>query len=281
MIIRNAQKKVNEYAEDDVVSNGDNIIGQDSSNFNVNKTYSVGDLKVYVTGGEGIAGQVLKNNGDETWSFYDKEDPVTTTTTTKAHSTFYEEVTTTTTTLAPETTTTTTTDPSITTTTTTSAVTTTTTTSSQTETPGTVVDVSYWKLVWLQDINSQSTLIGDPYGSNYVATQDDGWTSSASTITDLQGQTYYIVANRGFKIDQTSIQVGAFVTDSAGVFINSNNTHDTNYNREYNDFSTPMYASIKTSMRSGTNITINETTLVKVEQYNGYIRITEVIDITP
>jgi hypothetical protein len=42
-----------------------------------------------------------------------------------------------------------------------------------------------------------------------------------------------------------------------------------------------MYASIKTSMRSGTNITINETTLVKVEQYNGYIRITEVIDITP
>ena len=112
-----------------------------------------------------------------------------------------------------------------------------------------------------------------------MLTTDDGWTATPSKITNLQGTgPYYSLGNRRFKLDTNSLQVGAFITDENGTFINSNNTHNTTYNRLYSDFSTPMYAAVKTSLRSET--TVDETLLVKVEQYNGYVRITELIDIS-
>ena len=147
------------------------------------------------------------------------------------------------------------------------------------QTPGPVVNTDYWKLKGIIGGGSGEILIGDPYGVEFVLTTDDGWTATPSKITDLQGTgPYYSLGNRRFKLDTNSLQVGAFITDENGTFINSNNTHNTTYNRSYSDFSTPMYAAVKTSLRSET--TVDETLLVKVEQYNGYVRITELIDIS-
>lgn len=133
MRIRGTQKKVQDYDSDSEISANDKIIGRDSSGFKHTKNYTIQGLAVYVRGGVGTSGQVLKSNGDGTWGWYDEEaDTTTTTTTTTAAPT------TTTTTAAPTTTTTTaattTTTTSATTTTTTEAATTTTTTAAPTTT---------------------------------------------------------------------------------------------------------------------------------------------------
>lgn len=200
----------------------------------------------------------------------------TATQTTTTTSTTTAAPTTTTTTSAPTTTTTT---ASPTTTTTTAPTTTTTTIISQNQTPGTVVDTDYYKLNWIRRLDYSAITIGDPYGAEFAPVADDGWTATPSKITDLQGTgPYSSLGNRGFKLDTPSLQVGAFITDTFGTFINSNNTHSTTYNKSYSDFSTPMYAAVKTSLRNET--IVDETLLVKVEQYNGYVRITELIDIS-
>lgn len=312
MKVKGTQKEINDYDQDQSISPGDKIIGQDSHLLKETKNYSVQGVAVHVKGGVGEAGQVLKNNGDGTWGWKDADQSVTTTTTTEVPTTTTttaapttttttaattttttQAATTTTTTATPTTTTTstttttaapttttTTTNTTSTTTTTTSAPTTTTTTIiSQNQTPGTVVNTDYWKLVWIRKLDFTNILIGDSYGSSYYPANDDGWTATSSKITNLQGTgPYSSLGNRAFKLDTNSLQVGAFITDTNGTFINSNNTHDTTYNRSYSDFSTPMYAAVKTSLRSET--TVDETLLVKVEQYNGYVRITELIDIS-
>ena len=118
MRVRRTQKEINDYNEDQSISPGDKIIGQDSQFFEHTKNYPVQSVAVQVRGGDGGYGQVLTNNGDGTWSF--QGNIISTTTTT----TLAPGVTTTTT--APATTTTTT-QPSTTTTTTSAPVTTTTT----------------------------------------------------------------------------------------------------------------------------------------------------------
>jgi len=143
MKIRKDQIKLNEFDGDTSISANDKIIGQDSEFFKHTKNYSVQSIAVEVRGGVGLPGQVLKNNGDGTWGFYDADEAVTTTTTSApitttttsapaTTTTTTQAGTTTTTTVAPTTTTTTTVLP--TTTTTTSAATTTTTTSAATTT---------------------------------------------------------------------------------------------------------------------------------------------------
>ena len=117
-------KKASDYTTDTVLNKDDVVIGKDGESPEQNKNYPLGELKVYVLGGVGKAGQILKNNGDGTWGWYDSGTTVTTTTTTVAPTTTTTTAATTTTTTAATTTTTT----AATTTTTTSAPTTTTTT---------------------------------------------------------------------------------------------------------------------------------------------------------
>ena len=117
-------KKASDYTTDTVLNKDDVVIGKDGESPEQNKNYPLGELKVYVLGGVGKAGQILKSNGDGTWGWYDSRTTVTTTTTTVAPTTTTTTAATTTTTTAATTTTTT----AATTTTTTSAPTTTTTT---------------------------------------------------------------------------------------------------------------------------------------------------------
>lgn len=127
MRVRRTQKEVYDYDDDPSISAKDKVVGQDSEFFEHTKNYTVQGLAVYVRGGVGEEGQVLKSNGDGTWGWRDIDESVTTTTTTASP-------TTTTTTAAPTTTTTT----SAPTTTTTTAATTTTTTAAPTTTTTTV-----------------------------------------------------------------------------------------------------------------------------------------------
>lgn len=120
MRVRGTQKQVDEYIEDQAISPGDKVVGQDSQFFKHTKNYSVQGIALQVRGGDGGYGQVLTNNGDGTWSFQGDIETTTTTTTLAPGAT-------TTTTLAPGSTTTTTAAPGTTTTTTSSPVTTTTT----------------------------------------------------------------------------------------------------------------------------------------------------------
>lgn len=131
-------KKASDYTRDNLLGKDDVVIGKDAETPEQNKNYPLGDLRIYVYGGVGKAGQVLKNNGDGTWGWYDSGTTVTTTTTTVAPTTTTTTAATTTTTTTAATTTTTTVAP--TTTTTTAAPTTTTTTilSSPTTTTTTV-----------------------------------------------------------------------------------------------------------------------------------------------
>jgi hypothetical protein len=132
MRINKNQIKLNEFVDDNTISANDKIIGQDSEFLKHTKNYSVQGVAVKVRGGVGKEGQVLKNNGDGTWGFYDADQAVTTTTTTAAQTTTTTTAAATTTTTTAATTTTTTSSP--TTTTTTSAPVTTTTTTAATTT---------------------------------------------------------------------------------------------------------------------------------------------------
>lgn len=118
-------KKTSEYTRDNLLSKDDVVIGKDAETPEQNRNYPLGALRIYVYGGVGKAGQVLKNNGDGTWGWYDSGTTVTTTSTTVAPTTTTTTAATTTTTTTVATTTTTTVAP---TTTTTTAVPTTTTT---------------------------------------------------------------------------------------------------------------------------------------------------------
>jgi hypothetical protein len=140
---RGTQKKLHEYDSDETLSIHDKVIGEDSQGLKHTKNFPIQAIAVYVRGGEGKAGQVLKKNSDGTWGWYDENvipGETTTTTTTAAPTTTTTTAapTTTTTTAAPTTTTTTaattTTTTAATTTTTTEAATTTTTTAAPTTT---------------------------------------------------------------------------------------------------------------------------------------------------
>jgi hypothetical protein len=143
-------KKASDYTSDTLLNKDDVVIGQDAESPEQNKNYSLGNLKEYVYGGVGEAGQVLKSNGDGTWGWYDSGATVTTTTTTVAPTTTTTTAATTTTTTAATTTTTTaatttttTAAPTTTTTTLPSSVTTTTTTTAATTTTTTSAGYSY------------------------------------------------------------------------------------------------------------------------------------------
>ena len=111
----------------------------------------------------------------------------------------------------------------------------------------------------------------------------NGFADSAADILQYQGNNYSGVSNLIFYTDQSSLIVGAFLADYQGTFFNSNDTHNTTYEQEYAYFNTAKYAAIKTnSLRSSSQSgghTINEDTIIKVEQYNGYLRITQILTI--
>ena len=80
-------KKASDYTTDTVLNKDDVVIGKDGESPEQNKNYPLGELKVYVLGGVGKAGQILKSNGDGTWGWYDSGTTITTTTTTVAPTT--------------------------------------------------------------------------------------------------------------------------------------------------------------------------------------------------
>jgi hypothetical protein len=127
MRVRKEQKNINDYDADQTISANDKVVGQSSDSLGQTKNYSVNKLAISVVGGVGKAGQVLKNNGDGTWGFYDEDEDTTTTTTVAPSSTTTTAAPGTTTTTAAPITTTTTSAPPTTTTTTSQPVTTTTT----------------------------------------------------------------------------------------------------------------------------------------------------------
>jgi len=96
MRIRKHQIKLDEFEVDSNISPNDKIIGQDSQFQRQTKNYRAKDLAVYVRGGVGNPGDILHNDGGDTWSWREGSVSGVTTTTT-----IFVPTTTTTTTIIP------------------------------------------------------------------------------------------------------------------------------------------------------------------------------------
>ena len=175
MRVRRTQKEIYDYDDDPSISAKDKVVGQDSEFFEHTKNYTVQGLAVYVRGGVGEEGQVLKSNGDGTWGWRDIDESVTTTTTTTSP-------TTTTTTAAPTTTTTT-----AATTTTTTAATTTTTTATPTTTTTTVAPTT---TTTTTAAPTTTTTTSTTTTTTTAAPTTTTTTSAATTTTTTQAYTF-------------------------------------------------------------------------------------------
>jgi len=193
---RGTQKKLHDYDSDETLSIHDKVIGEDSQGLKHTKNFSIQAIAVYVRGGEGKSGQVLKKNSDDTWGWYDEDvipEETTTTTTTAAP-------TTTTTTAAPTTTTTT----SAPTTTTTTAATTTTTTTSPTTTTTTAATTTTTTAATTTTTTAATTTTTTAAGGNTISY--DGFTNMGAAGYHLEtfgGNLYYFPSN-GARIQESS-----------------------------------------------------------------------------
>lgn len=203
MRVRRTQKEVYDYDDDPSISAKDKVVGQDSEFFEHTKNYTVQGLAVYVRGGVGEEGQVLKSNGDGTWGWRDIDESVTTTTTAAP--------TTTTTTSAPTTTTTT----AATTTTTTAATTTTTTaaiTTTTTATPTTTTTTVAPTTTTTTSVPTTTTTTAAATTTTTTATPTTTTTTSAPTTTTTTLASGNTITYSGF----TNIGAAGFFMEQQG-----------------------------------------------------------------
>ena len=212
---RGTQKKLHEYDSDETLSIHDKVIGEDSQGLKHTKNFPIQAIAVYVRGGEGKSGQVLKNNGDGTWGWYDENvipgetttttttaAPTTTTTTAAPTTTTTTEAATTTTTTAA--TTTTTTEAATTTTTTTEAATTTTTTSAPTTTTTTeAATTTTTTAATTTTTTAAATTTTTTIASNVTKTYDTSTTELVTYVAEYGGDLYATGYSSGTIIKST------------------------------------------------------------------------------
>ena len=208
MRVRGTQKEINDYTEDQAISPNDKVIGQDSQFFKHTKNYTVQSIALQVRGGDGRYGQVLKNNGDGTWGFYDANQSVTTTTTEAplTTTTTTASPTTTTTTAAAGTTTTTTSAP-VTTTTTQAATTTTTTAATTTTTTQAATTTTTTAAATTTTTTQAATTTTTTQAATTTTT-----TAAATTTTTTQAFTSYTLVYPVTATDNTTFEI----TDTSG-----------------------------------------------------------------
>lgn len=227
---RGTQKKLHEYDSDETLSIHDKVIGEDSQGLKHTKNFPIQAIAVYVRGGEGKAGQVLKKNSDGTWGWYDENvipGETTTTTTTAAPTTTTTTAapTTTTTTSAPTTTTTTaatttTTTAAATTTTTTAAPTTTTTTEAATTTTTTAATTTTTTTVFSNNDFTigeylYATSISGPGTTATTASWTVNWAVPSTRMTYMQDNGY-LGTNKVLYIPIWGFDNGYVTTNPAG-----------------------------------------------------------------
>lgn len=217
MRVRGTQKQVDDYTEDQAISPKDKVVGQDSQFFKHTKNYTVQGIALQVRGGDGGYGQVLKNNGDGTWGFYDANQAVTTTTTTAAQTTTTTTAATTTTTTA-ATTTTTTSSPTTTTTTTSAPVTTTTTTAATTTTTTAATTTTTTQAATTTTTTAAPTTTTTTAAATTTTTTQAGTTTTttaaATTTTTTQAFTSYTLQ---YSVTDNSTDFTTYeITDTSG-----------------------------------------------------------------
>jgi hypothetical protein len=129
-------------------------------------------------------------------------------------------------------------------------------------------------------INASDTPISPTYSNPYGYNFHTGWSNSLTDLQNREGTVWTSMAFQFFHINTSIIQVGSYVADYLKNWVTSNDTHDLDYHQPYSFFSTPKYAAcINPSTWSGTgnNWTHAADQIIKVEQNQGYLVVTEII----
>lgn len=132
--------------------------------------------------------------------------------------------------------------------------------------PGSIVSTQYSLLISYGGVN-----ISFVYnGLTYIK----GLTDTLSDITNLNGGSSSYGTNT-IRFDTASPDVGSYMTDGFGTFINSNNTH-LGF-APYAAFATPKFMTVKLNIINPFPPALNVYPIYKIEQANGFIQITQKI----
>jgi len=114
---------------------------------------------------------------------------------------------------------------------------------------------------------------------SYGGTNYPGFTYTLSDLTEPNGLEPSNAGSREMKIDTSSLAVGTFIADEDGTFINSDDTHliSTYEFPPYAAFSSPVYMKIVANSISLIGNPYAAYPIYKLEQANGYVKITEII----
>jgi len=137
------------------------------------------------------------------------------------------------------------------------------------ETPGTISSVDFAILTSLSGLASFSFDYG---GTTYTR----GMVDDQADITDYDGTSVSGWGTNPIEFDTDTIQVGSFVADGFGTFINSDDTHVSSFG-PYAAYSTPKYFRGDFDTAAVFGNPLEAYPIYKVEQSNGYLKVTQII----
>lgn len=133
--------------------------------------------------------------------------------------------------------------------------------------PGTVLATDLHCLAEVNNVDIDFTYSSTTYAN--------GFTEDIAEITTFDGVTATQIRNRTIRLDTATPQVGSFIADFNGNLISDSDTHNTILYGPYAAYATAKYVSISTTSFSLGVVDVHP--IYKVEQSNGYLKITEEI----
>jgi len=137
------------------------------------------------------------------------------------------------------------------------------------DTPGTISSVDFSILTSISGVTSFSFTYG---GTTYTR----GMVDDPADITNYDGTSVSGWGTNPIEFDTDTIQVGSFVADGFGTFINSDDTHISSFG-PYAAYSTPKYFRADFNTVGVFGNPLNAYPIYKVEQSNGYLKVTQKI----